>query len=89
VDKVRAVVEPEMGGDAAKVILDLAGELRLSAGILPSGVGFIAAASMNCEGKVIVLAALEIVTWPSSRGWRIVSRTLRLNSGNSSRNNTP
>src|SRR5882672_1704853 len=44
---------------------------------------------MNCEGKVIEPAAREIVTHPSSSGCRIVSSTLRLNSGNSSRNNTP
>src|SRR6059036_3401457 len=48
-----------------------------------------AATSMNWEGKVIVPAAREIVTRPSSSGWRIVSRTLRLNSGSSSRNRTP
>ena len=44
---------------------------------------------MNCDGKVIVPAAREIVTRPSSSGWRIVSKTLRLNSGNSSKNKTP
>src|SRR5215510_10542859 len=44
---------------------------------------------MNCEGKVIVPAAREMVTQPSSRGWRRVSRTLRLNSGSSSRKSTP
>src|SRR5882757_3523393 len=44
---------------------------------------------MNWEGKVIVPAAREIVTIPSSSGWRIVSSTLRLNSGNSSKNKTP
>jgi hypothetical protein len=60
-----------------------------SPGIFPSGVGFIAATSMNCDGKVMVPAAREIVTRPSSSGWRMVSSTLRLNSGNSSRNNTP
>jgi hypothetical protein len=42
------------------------GGLLLSAGILPSGVGFIAATSMNCDGNVIVPAAREIVTMPSS-----------------------
>ena len=44
------------------------GELRDSAGIFPSGVGFIAATSMNCDGNVIVPAAREIVTLPSSSG---------------------
>ena len=34
-------------------------------------------------------AAREMVTRPSSSGCRIVSSTLRLNSGNSSRNSTP
>ncbi len=62
---------------------------RDSAGILPSGVGFMAATSMNCAGKVTVPAALLMVTLPSSRGWRSVSRTVRLNSGNSSRKSTP
>ena len=52
-------------------------------------VGFIAATSMNCDGNVIVPAAREMVTRPSSSGWRMVSSTLRLNSGNSSRNKTP
>ena len=51
--------------------------------------GFIAATSMNCDGNVIVPAAREMVTLPSSSGWRIVSSTVRLNSGNSSRNSTP
>ena len=43
----------------------------------------------QADGNVIVPAAREMVTRPSSSGWRIVSSTLRLNSGNSSRNNTP
>ena len=51
--------------------------------------GFIAATSMNWDGNVMVPAAREMVTWPSSSGWRMVSKTLRLNSGSSSRNNTP
>ena len=48
-----------------------------------------AATNMNCAGKVIVPAAREIVTHPSSKGWRRVSKTPRLNSGSSSRNKTP
>src|ERR1039458_8908742 len=52
-------------------------------------VRFIAAMSMNCDGKVMVPAAREMVTRPSSSGWRMVSSTLRLNSGSSSRNKTP
>jgi hypothetical protein len=39
------------------------------------GQGFIAAASMNREGKVTETAAREIVTAPSSSGWRITSKT--------------
>ena len=35
------------------------GELRDSEGILPSGVGFMAAMSMNWEGKVMVPAARD------------------------------
>ena len=52
-------------------------------------IGIIAATSMNWAGKVMVPAAREMVTFPSSNGWRMVSSTLRLNSGNSSRNRTP
>src|SRR5579875_3200399 len=48
-----------------------------------------AAASMNRAGKLKLIAAREIVTWPSSRGCRSTSSTLRGNSGNSSRNSTP
>ncbi len=33
--------------------------------------------------------AREMVTWPSSSGWRSTSRLRRLNSGSSSRNRTP
>jgi len=36
---------------------------------------------MNCDGKVIVPAAREMVTRPSSSSWRMVSRTLRLGRG--------
>jgi hypothetical protein len=48
-----------------------------------------AATSMNRAGKVRVEAAREMVTHPSSKGWRNTSNTFRLNSGNSSKNNTP
>ena len=34
-------------------------------------------------------SARLIVTWPSSSGWRSTSSVVRLNSGSSSRNNTP
>jgi hypothetical protein len=44
---------------------------------------------MNCEGKVIDPAAREMVTVPSSSGWRNTSNALRRNSGNSSRKRTP
>ena len=36
-----------------------------------------AAASMKRDGKVTEIAAREIVTAPSSSGWRITSRTFR------------
>ena len=55
----------------------------------PHGQGFMAATSMNMAGKVTVPAARELVTLPSSRGWRMTSRVLRRNSGNSSRKSTP
>ena len=48
-----------------------------------------AAASIKRAGKVSDMAALAMVTWPSSSGWRITSSTLRGNSGSSSRNSTP
>lgn len=44
---------------------------------------------MNDAGNVSDIAAREIVTRWSSSGWRKTSRTLRSNSGNSSRNSTP
>ena len=43
----------------------------------------------DLAGKVVELRAREIVTCPISSGWRSTSRLRRLNSGNSSRNNTP
>src|SRR3989338_10601949 len=55
----------------------------------PQGQGFIAHTSMNLDGKRVDLAARATVTQWSSRGWRSDSRTLRLNSGSSSRNRTP
>src|SRR4030095_16606172 len=55
----------------------------------PHGQGFIAATSMNSEGKVTLPAARETVTFPSSIGCRITSSADRLNSGSSSRKRTP
>jgi hypothetical protein len=43
----------------------------------PQGHGFIAAASMNLEGNVTETAAREMVSAPSSSGWRITSSTFR------------
>lgn len=48
-----------------------------------------AAASMKRAGKVSDMAARAIHTVPSSWGLPQTSRTLRGNSGNSSRNSTP
>ena len=48
-----------------------------------------AATSMNREGKVMLMSARDMVTLPSSSGWRSTSRTFFLNSGSSSRNSTP
>jgi len=48
-----------------------------------------AAMSMKEEGKVKEDKAREMVTLPSSRGWRRTSRTFFLNSGSSSRKSTP
>ena len=53
------------------------------------GDGFIAATSMNSDGKVTLPAARDTVTLPSSIGCRITSSVERLNSGNSSRKRTP
>jgi hypothetical protein len=44
---------------------------------------------MKEAGKVSDIAARLMVTRWSSRGWRKASRTLRSNSGNSSRKSTP
>jgi len=44
---------------------------------------------MKRAGKVMALAAREMVTSPSSRGWRRISRVERLNSGSSSRKMKP
>ncbi|RJX18442.1 MAG: recombinase family protein [Desulforudis sp.] len=54
-----------------------------------NGQGFIAATSMKRAGKRRLVAAREMVTTPSSRGWRITSRTFLRNSGSSSRKSTP
>lgn len=51
--------------------------------------GFMAATSMNWQGKVALRPARTMVTRPSSRGWRRTSRTFFLNSGSSSMNRTP
>ena len=51
--------------------------------------GFIAATNWKFAGKVVDPEARETVTSPSSSGWRSTSRTVRLNSGSSSRNRTP
>lgn len=53
------------------------------------GQGFIAETSMKSAGNRSDCEALAMVTWPSSRGCRKTSRTLRLNSGSSSRKSTP
>jgi hypothetical protein len=37
--------------------------------------------SMKPHGSVTLPALREIVTWPSSNGWRMTSRAERLNSG--------
>ena len=44
---------------------------------VPQGQGFIAAANMNRDGNVTEMAARAMVTDPSSRGWRMTSRTFR------------
>jgi hypothetical protein len=66
------------GGDFTEIGLNRIsrGEQCDSPGILPSGVGFMVATSMNCEGKVMVPAAREMATRPSSSGCRMVSSTL-------------
>jgi len=51
--------------------------------------GFIAAISWNCAGNSAWRAAREMVIFPDSSGSRSTSSTLRSNSANSSRNNTP
>ena len=48
-----------------------------------------AATSMKSAGKQTELWAREMVTCRSSSGWGSVSRMLRMNSGNSSRNKMP
>ena len=55
----------------------------------PHGQGFIAATSIIELGYVSEPATREIVTLPSSNGWRNASITSRLNSGSSSKNSTP
>ena len=46
------------------------------------------ATSQNA-GKSTDTRAREMVTTRSSKGWRMTSSTVRLNSGNSSRKSTP
>src|SRR5579884_3744917 len=48
-----------------------------------------AATNINSEGKVMLPAARDTVTFPSSSGWRITSKADLLNSGSSSRKSTP
>ena len=55
----------------------------------PQGQGFMAAASMKRAGKLSDMEARAMVTVWSSSGWRKTSRTLRGNSGNSSRKSRP
>ena len=51
--------------------------------------GLLAATRIKLAGKLRELEALEMVTLPSSRGWRRPSRICFLNSASSSRNRTP
>jgi len=44
---------------------------------------------MKFDGKQRVMLARAMLTDPSSRGWRRISRTSLGNSGNSSRKSTP
>ena len=44
---------------------------------------------MKLAGNVVLFKARAMVTVPSSKGWRRTSSVRRLNSGSSSRNNTP
>ena len=55
----------------------------------PQGQGFMAQTSMNSHGKVCEPCTREMVTCPSSSGWRMDSMASRRNSGSSSRNSTP
>jgi len=48
-----------------------------------------AAASLTYPARCTLVAAREMVSWPSSNGWRSTSSTSRLNSGSSSRKSTP
>ena len=82
----------ERAGDALAIALHLhraATAFAFQVAEVAAGQGFIAATSMNSEGKVTLPAARETVTLPSSSGWRITSRVERLNSGSSSRKRTP
>ena len=63
--------------------------LTSSRAICPLGVGLSAPTSMKRAGKRTEPCEREIVTHPSSSGWRNVSRTPRANSGISSRKSTP
>ena len=48
-----------------------------------------AATSINLQGKVALPPTREMVTLPSSIGWRSTSITWRENSGSSSKKSTP
>ena len=56
---------------------------------MPHGQGFIAQTSWNRAGYTHRALTREMVTTPSSMGWRRASSTARGNSGSSSRNSTP
>ena len=64
-------------------------QARFGSMAYPQGQGFMAAPIMNLAGQVTVPLARLIEISPSSMGSRKASRTLRLNSGSSSRNKTP
>src|ERR1039458_521597 len=54
-----------------------------------NGQGFMAATSIKLEGMRRVIAERAMLSEPSSRGWRSISRTSRGDSGNSSRKSMP
>ncbi len=82
----------ERTGNLAPVALNVllrAVALMLGVSTVPARAGIHCSDQHERAGKVTASWALEMVTLPSSSGWRSTSRTFFRNSGSSSKKSTP